>query len=96
MRIYGKPAAYFTSHDKPPVPQSPYPTGTYYAVETADTYADQSSTHLWEIRQVSNPVSKKHKMPYQQKHYGWSEKTISVHQTREDAKRELIRRVTKK
>jgi hypothetical protein len=113
MRIYGKPAAYFTSHEaakewverenalcppplKPPVPQPPYPMETYYALETVDTYADQPSTHLWEIRQVSNPVSKKHKMPYQRKHYVWSEKTISVHQTREEVKQKLITLITKK
>ena len=113
MRIYGKPAAYFTDHETakewverenashppppaPPLPQPPYAIGTYFAVETVDTYADQTSTHRWEIRQVSKPASKQHKMLYQQKHYTWSEKTISVHQTREEARQRLIKLVCNK
>jgi hypothetical protein len=105
MRIYGKPAAYFIDEQsakewvdrenaicppppKPGLPQPPYPIGTYYVIETAD--------QRWEIRKVSKPVSKQHTMPYQQNHYAWAEKTISVHQTKQEVKQELIKLVTKK
>jgi len=104
MRTYGKPAAYFKDHEaanewverenalcppppKPLMPGPPYPLGTYFVVITAD--------QRWEIRRVSKPV-RASKTPYQQRHYTWSEKTISVHQTKQDAKRELIRLITKK
>lgn len=101
-RFVGKEVAYFIDraaaeewrdrenalHSPPPTPPAPHPPysiGTYYAVETADH---------WEIRRIVRSIkhraSKKHV-----RHYGWSEKTISVHDTREEAKRELMRLVLK-
>jgi hypothetical protein len=105
MQIYGKPIAFFVNREEasawadrenalcqplpqPPVPHPPYPLGTYYAVETPK--------HLWEIRRIGKPVKQIKKDQNIQAHYEWSEKTVSEHQTKQDAKRALIRRVTKK
>jgi hypothetical protein len=72
-------------------PEAPYPLGTYFAVETADQ---------WEIRRVSKPVSNTRPLPPylrqdRTKHFTWSEPTISVHATKEEARKELIRLVAK-
>lgn len=67
------------------MPQSPYPVGTYYAVETEGIY---------QIRQIGPKVSKNAK--HSVSHYSWSERILSVHKTKEDAKKALIRLVTTK
>jgi len=105
MRMYGKPFAYFISlhwalswsdrqnvlcppPPKPPMPVAPYPVGTYYAVETDD--------HRYEVRRVSNPMKRTKDDKAGQHHFSWAEKIISLHDTKEEAKLELIRLITRK
>jgi len=81
---HGAAGAEFVPHIiEPPPPEPPLPIGTFYARR------QRPNSEEWVVYQISPK-------PYGLGGIPWSAKVISKHPTKQAAKQELIRRITKK